>query len=354
MSVSHTIQNQVRLFRAARQWSQQELAVRAGVSRTEVSAIEIGRLVPSVATALALSRAFECRLDDLFQSPEDPAHAPDWAWPPAHDRCRFWESEVFGRRLLFPAETAFPWAPPHDGLCEFGTFQYRRQVPPTRTLVIACCDPAAGLLAAEYARTTDFRLLVVPRSSGAALTLLAERKVHLAGVHLHQEGTDDGNEQAVRSRLGAGYALLHVARWEEGLAVANRTGVRSIGSAIRGSLRWVGREPGSGARQCLDELRAGKKPLQHVASNHRGVAEAIQAGWADVGVCVRLVSEEAGLQFLAVREESYDLCCPREALADPRVTALTGVLKSESYRSLLAELPGYDSRHTGEIREVSE
>ena len=68
MSTTLKIQNQVRLHRAARNWSQQELATRAGISRTEVSAIETGRLLPSIATALALSHAFQCRLEDLFQT----------------------------------------------------------------------------------------------------------------------------------------------------------------------------------------------------------------------------------------------------------------------------------------------
>ena len=42
---------------------------------------------------------------------------------------------------------------------------------PRRTLVMACCDPAAGLLAAELARAADVRLLALPRSSRTALTL---------------------------------------------------------------------------------------------------------------------------------------------------------------------------------------
>ncbi len=352
MSLGSSVTNQVKLFRASRGWSQHELATRAGVSRAEVSAIETGRLVPSVATALALARGFECRLDDLFQSREDADQTPEWAWLPQQERCRFWESEVAGRNLLFPAETAFPWAPPHDGICEYGVIQFRRQVPPSRTLVLACCDPAAGLLAAEYARTTDFRLLIIPRSSGAALDLLADSRAHLAGLHLQGEQRGDGNADAVRSRIGAGFALIHVARWQAGLAISPGNKARTVGSVVRSRLRWVGREPGSGARQCLDELRPGKRPPAHLAANHRAVAEAIRAGWADVGVCVRLVSEEAGLRFLKVRDESYDLCCPRGALADPRVVALLNVLQSESYRGLLAELPGYQPLNTGEVRDV--
>jgi putative transcriptional regulator len=52
--------------RAACGWSQAELARRADIARASVSAIERGRLSPSVATALALARAFKCSVEELF------------------------------------------------------------------------------------------------------------------------------------------------------------------------------------------------------------------------------------------------------------------------------------------------
>jgi molybdate-binding protein/DNA-binding XRE family transcriptional regulator len=350
MSGSVKIQNQVRLHRAARQWSQQELATRAGISRTEVSAIETGRLLPSIATALALSQAFACRLEDLFQTQSEPPRTPDWAWPPEGDRCRFWQAEIGHQTWLYPAETATPWAPPHDGVSEFGTLRFRSQVPPAQTLVLAGCDPAAGLLAAEYARTTDHRLLVLPRSSGAALQLCATHKLHLAGLHLH--GPGQGNAAVVRQKLGPGHALIHVARWQEGLAVAPQLKLSSVDAVLRSRIRWIGREPGSGARQCLDELRQGQGTVSRLARDHRSVAEAIRSGWADAGVCVRLASEEAGLRFLSVRDEAYELACPVSELSSPRVVALLNVLRSPDYRRLLAELPGYDTTQTGEVQHV--
>jgi DNA-binding XRE family transcriptional regulator len=58
--------NPVLARRLARQWSQAELAQRAGISRAAVSAIEVERLSPSVATALALAAVFECSVEELF------------------------------------------------------------------------------------------------------------------------------------------------------------------------------------------------------------------------------------------------------------------------------------------------
>jgi molybdate-binding protein len=82
------------------------------------------------------------------------------------------------------------------------------------------------------------------------------------------------------------------------------------------------------------------------------VAEAVRAGWADAGVCHRLVCEEAGLRFLRVRVEHFDLCYPAGAEGDPRIEALLRVVRSAGYRRLLGELPGYDVASAGGVEIV--
>jgi molybdate-binding protein len=220
--------------------------------------------------------------------------------------------------------------------------------------VIACCDPAVGLLAAELARTADVRLIALQRPSRMSLTLIGRGLVHAAGLHLTRADQPGGNVGVVRSELGSGYSLLRVACWQEGIAFAPGRRFPSVRAAVRSDLRWIGREDGSGARQCLDELLGGRRGVPRcVASDHRGVAEAIRSGWADAGVCLRLVSEEAGLNFLDVREEAYDLCFPARWEGDLRIQALLDVVRSPSYRRALSELPGYDSAETGELQHVS-
>ena len=53
-------------IRATREWSQAALAEKCAVSRTEISAIETGRLVPSVAVALRLAAALGVSVETLF------------------------------------------------------------------------------------------------------------------------------------------------------------------------------------------------------------------------------------------------------------------------------------------------
>jgi molybdate-binding protein/DNA-binding XRE family transcriptional regulator len=351
MDSSQRTPNRVRQYRTSRGWSQAELARRAGISRTAVSAIEIERLVPSVAAALALAAVLGCTVENLFGTAGRPAE-PGWAWPPGRTLCRYWQAEVRGRVLRFPAEATPAGVVSHDGVFVNGSAIPGEGPDPRATLVVASCDPAAGLLAAEYARATGFRLLVLPRPSGVALALLGRGLIHVAGVHFATDREPDANRSAVRDALGSGHRLLRLARWEEGLAVARTTAVSSVGGAVRAGLRWVGREPGSAARQCLDELLGGRPAPRRFAHDHRGVAEAVRSGWADVGVCHRLVCEEAGLRFLRVRVEAFDLCYAADAAGDPRIDALVRVVRSSGFRRLLGELPGYDTAPAGGVETV--
>jgi molybdate-binding protein len=217
---------------------------------------------------------------------------------------------------------------------------------------MACCDPAAGLLASQLGHGAGYRLLVFVRSSQESLVLLRRGLIHVAGVHLSTDSAPDRNAQAVQEQLGLACFLLRLARWQEGVALAPHCRVRTVQGALRANLRWVGREPGSGARQCLDELLGRRHPPRRMARNHRSVAEMILDGWADAGICLRLVSEEAGLHFLPLQEEMFDLCYPADLAADPRIEALRRTVRSTDYRRLLGELPGYEASTTGEERRV--
>jgi molybdate-binding protein/transcriptional regulator with XRE-family HTH domain len=339
--------------RAARKWSQAELARRAGISRTAVSAIEGRRLTPSVTAALSLAAALECSVEELFGRSEGATpHEPEWAWTPRTEACRYWEAEVSGRRWLYPVEAVSLNPVPHDGVWEGGVCRESSPAAADRTLSLTCCDPAAGLLAAEYARTTNFRLLIFPRNGRAALDLVRRGLVHVAGLHRSTAERPGGNAETVRAALGGNHRLLRAAQWEEGVALPAHDRTRSAESVARHPRRWAARETGSAARECLDELLGGRRFSGREVDGHPAVAEAVRAGWAEAGVCVRFSAAEAGLNFLPMRKEALDFCFAAALQHDPRIQALIRLLRSRGYRRLVSELPGYDARQTGEMTTV--
>lgn len=329
-------------LRRARGWSQEELARRIGVSRAGVGAIETGRTVPSVTTALRLAQALGCSVESLFAEPP----SPRWAGAPASEGDRVW---LAADRALRAEPTAVGEIA-HDARIEGGSLALRRNPEAPSTLVLAGCDPAVGLLVGALAER-GVRLIPLHRSSQAALRALAEGVADVAGVHL---ADPEGNAEAVRETLGAGHVLAHLATWREGVAVAGGAH-RAVGSLVRRAT-WIAREPGSGARACLEDLfrEEGREPrFRRVARDHRAVAQLVRDGWGTAGVCVELVAREADLGFVATRAESYDLCVPAHLADDPRVRALLDALRDRSLRGLIADLAGYDPSAMGEVLEVA-
>jgi len=68
--VMSTISNRVKELRIARDWTQEQLAEAAGVSRQSINSIERNRYVPSLELALTFARIFACSTDEIFQLEE--------------------------------------------------------------------------------------------------------------------------------------------------------------------------------------------------------------------------------------------------------------------------------------------
>ena len=208
MSAEPQITNRVRTCRVARGWSQDELAVRAGISPAGVSSIETSRLVPSTSAALALAAALDCRVEDLFQLGAVPTPEAAWAWRPHCEPCRYWRASVAGREFMYPTESTNLGMVRHDGVCQSGQCREHCAAAPSDTLVVASCDPAIGMLADELNRRSSFRLLAFPRSSREALALLAQGLVHVAGIHLATPAHRGENAAAASQMLPTGFCLL--------------------------------------------------------------------------------------------------------------------------------------------------
>ena len=60
------MKNRLKVLRAERDWSQQDLADRLEVSRQSVNAIETGRYDPSLPLAFRIADLFDMAIEDIF------------------------------------------------------------------------------------------------------------------------------------------------------------------------------------------------------------------------------------------------------------------------------------------------
>ena len=63
------MKNRLKVLRAERDWSQQDLAERLQVSRQSVNAIETGKYDPSLPLAFRIAELFGLAIEQVFASP---------------------------------------------------------------------------------------------------------------------------------------------------------------------------------------------------------------------------------------------------------------------------------------------
>lgn len=354
----------VRARREALGLSQVALAERARLSRQSIGAIESGRSLPAVDVALRLARALECRVEDLFGEPASPAHIEAEA-EGSHASGRTALARVADRWIAYRLdEDGVRMAA--DGLAAGAASGAARvSVEPLRStaelldnVVMLGCAAGLGLLADRLnSRAGPGRFLWFSRSSVASLQALADRRAHLAGVHLVDARTGEANVADVRRLAGAQpLVLVTLARWEAGLVAraGDASPLQRAADLARPGLRLVGREAGAGAQRLLERtaraqgLTAAATRHPHLkVSSHLDVARAVAMGAADTGVATRDAALAFGLRFIPLAEERYDLALPRAALNDARLVRLLDVLVSGALRRELEAL-GYDTRPTGQ------
>lgn len=404
------VRNRLRQLRQERGLSQQELAERAGVTRQTVSGIESGRYLPTVPVALRLARALGCRVEDLFdlEAPADPLPVR-LASPARPEQARGARAVLAEVRGVWVAHPLIPGCgpaglAPADALLEAGpalqapgegspagraagkarrpcrgrqasevrssrcTARARPLQPLAelrRTVLLAGCDPALGLLCTWLAsRGAPCRPVWVHAASRPALAMLQAGEVHLAGVHLLDEASGSYNVAAARRAFpGQRVLLVHLARWEQGLLLApgNPLGIRWVEDLADPRVRLVNREPGSGARELLDRLlrRAGIPPeavrgYRQEVTGHLAVAQAIALGAADVGIGTRAAAEAFNLEFIPLSLERFDLVLTSDLAEDPRVQALLEAVSGAEFRRQLGALAGYDAGETGRVRVLAQ
>jgi putative transcriptional regulator len=60
------LENRIKVLRAERDWTQEHLAERVGVTRKTINTVERGVFVPSTLLALRLARAFGVPVEQVF------------------------------------------------------------------------------------------------------------------------------------------------------------------------------------------------------------------------------------------------------------------------------------------------
>jgi molybdate-binding protein len=216
-------------------------------------------------------------------------------------------------------------------------------------------DPALDLLLRAAADAVG--VVGGPRGSVTGLIQLARGAVDAAAVHLRHAPTGRFNDPFVRAALPEQRTVLvHLWRREQGLVVVqgNPLGIRGVADLAGRRVAW--RRPGTASRLLLERLLLEKgidpRPgFTDAYDSHLGVAAAVGTGAADAGLAVRAVAHLAGLEWIPVASEPFELALRPDAQA--AAAPLLDALASTGLQRRLSALPGYDLTESGRVRTAA-
>jgi excisionase family DNA binding protein len=214
-------------------------------------------------------------------------------------------------------------------------------------------------------RESASQLASLPEGSEAGLTRLARGEVMAAAIHLHRLDGDDeaANIEAVGNAPGLFDAvLIAFARREQGLVVAqgNPMKLGDVAGIAARRARLALRPQGAGAQLLLLGLlaRAGLgldalATIKPVCPTGPDIAQAVRSARADCGIATRSVAQAAGLGFVPLTWERFDLALRQRDYFLPPAQALFNFMRSAAFRERAAELGGYDVSESGNVRLVN-
>ena len=206
-------------------------------------------------------------------------------------------------------------------------------------------------------------LATLPEGSEAGLARFEQGGIVATAIHLHSLADEgDTNVDALRKRGGFHDAvLIAFARREQGFLVApgNPLAIATIADVVRRRARLAVRPQGAGAQLLLLSLmhRArlsydGLAVIAPPCPTGSDIAQAIRAGRADCGIATRSAANAAGVDFVPIVWERFDVAMRQRDYFRPPLQAFLGFLRTDAFVARAGELGGYDVSDAGAVRHA--
>lgn len=260
-------------------------------------------------------------------------------------RARRLPSALIGGKWVFPAEALRRWV---SLQAEAGG------TPAPPPILAGSHDP----LLDWAVRQSGCGLALRAGGSLEGLDALVAGNAVAAALHLRDE--EGGfNDAAVRAAMpGAPLVGLTWAWREQGLITppGNPADLASIADLARPGLRVMGRQPRAGSHVLLVGLLSDAGValrdiafLPEPALAEDEVAAAVLGGTADVGFGIRAEALRAGLGFVPLIRERFDLVMQRREAFEAPMQTLLAFARSPLFAARAARMGGYDVRETGRV-----
>ena len=326
----------LRTAREAAGLSQHDLASRAGVSRQLVGAVEAGRHLPRVDSALALASVLGVTVDSLFGTRSVAIDIASGRATPDGALVRV--GRVGDQSVTAPIRMGPGGWDVADGMISEGRIDAFAGAGPG--IIVGGCEPGLVLLE-RMLRAGGAGAIAVGLTSTGALECLLAGRLHAAVVHGPEA------DLVVRARDLA-VTRFHLARWQVGIAAGPGAAKDWWKRALSGKVPVVQREPGAGVQRAF--RNAVPKTRQSVpgplAESHIEAAR-----WAmlmDIpAVTMEPAARAVGAGFHPIEVHTAQLWVAESWVDETVVEEAIGILLGSRFRRQLAQVGGYDLEGLG-------
>ncbi len=327
--------------------TQAQLAERAGVSRSLVSAIESGRHLPRVDAALAIARSLGVSGEFLFDTSASRAIDVLTGVPPE-------KGEAL--RVAFVGDQAVTTPPRHsdagwqavDWTSDSGSAGLDLHRAPS--LVVAGCEPSLPLVEQLIGRP-GVKVMAISATTEQALAALNAGRVHLAAVHFQ--------DMDVPPLPKGGAQRVRLGQWRVGLATQPRPPGRWWEAVLAGERDVIQRAPNAHAQLAFERARrtfqegesghpspqplAGPRVASHLAASRHCMASSLAA------VTIEPAARAVGADFHALETHQVEFWIRPEVTQEAPVIRFSELLQSAGFRRTLEHVGGYDLDGMGTV-----
>jgi excisionase family DNA binding protein len=207
-------------------------------------------------------------------------------------------------------------------------------------------------------RESGSDLALHPGGSLDGLRRLAAGEAMVAGTHAPDDDGGYRGQLAARALEGRPIVVLAWAWRQQGLVVAkgNPHGLHAVVDLARDGIRVALRQEEAGSQllllRMLDAAGLDREALNAIdgpARSESDVARAIFEDRADAGLAIEAAARGAGLDFVPLHRERYDLVVMRRDYFEAPLQALLAFARTKAFQTRARDLGGYDLGDLGQI-----
>ncbi|MBD3609417.1 MAG: helix-turn-helix transcriptional regulator [Gammaproteobacteria bacterium] len=230
-----------------------------------------------------------------------------------------------------------------------------------RLLISGSDDPLFNRIVMKLAGQMQSRSLVSYTSTGTklGLELLSRHRADVCAIHWGPASQSNTRHPALLKQFSqhSDWVLIRMCKRQQGLMIRKDMyqGDNNISAFTQPHIRWSMRQEGAGSQRfLLDVLQQHNIDIENlnqasVAYSERDAASKIVMDEADVALGAQSAATEAGLAFIPLGWEAFDLALYRGIYFRNLFQALLQELGNEETQQLAAQLGGYDFEELGEM-----